>query len=95
MSIIDRALYLKFYLIRAQGHVGYLLQSVLITVSVATYFKVSNISAWYSIGIFIAIVAAQLIIGWVDVHYGIVRRETSLYNKYNPELQELLKRGKE
>jgi hypothetical protein len=92
--IIDKALYLKFYLIRAQGHVGYILQTALITVSAATYFKLSNINGWYTIPLFAIILGAQLAIGWLDVRYGIVQRETSLFNKYNPEIQELLRRKK-
>ena len=91
MSLSDKLLKMKLYQMRAQSHTGYIITALSLAVTLATYLKVSNISAWYGVAIFLVIVLVNLLIGYLDVKHDVFSKEISLNNKYNPEMQELLR----
>lgn len=92
MTLVDIYLSLKVRLMRAQSHTGFIIMPATLTATIATYFKVSNISSWYSILVFLLLIAVQILIGHLDVKYGVFAKETSLNNQHNPEVQKLLER---
>lgn len=95
MSFTDFMMRMKLYQMRAQSHTGYVVTALSLAVAIATYMKVSNLSGWYSVGIFGGIVGANLLIGYLDVRYRLFSKEISLNNTHNPELQEILRILKE
>lgn len=92
MSFSDRFFTFKVWQMRAQSHTGWILSALSLAVALATYFKISNISGKYALVIFFSVIIFNCVIGYLDVTKGGFRKEISIYNKNNPEMQELLKR---
>lgn len=93
VQLRDRFLYLKLCLGRAVSHIGAFKQVAEIALLLGIYLKLLGFDSVLLVG-GIAVIGtlALLVVGHFDLKFGIAEAETSLSNKYNPELQRLIKR---
>ena len=90
---LARYLYFKLCWNRSYSHLSIPLQIVDKVMMIAIFLKVFNIVNYFAIGVIVSIyVAIMVVLGHFDLKHGIASKETSLRNKYNPEIQEILKR---
>jgi hypothetical protein len=91
--MIEKILYLKFCWNRALSHLNIPLSVVSHIMTLAIFLKLFGL---YSNTIVllctIGLSSSLLIVGHFDIKMGIAEKETSISNKYNPEIQRLLKR---
>jgi len=96
-TITGKILYLKLCWTRALNHINFPKSVVELGLLIYLTLKASNVS--HTIMVFALILSIILIIlsfwlGHWDIKNGLMERETSLGNKFNPEIQRLLKNGK-
>jgi hypothetical protein len=91
-SFVDSLLYCKLFVNQAYGTLSVPLNIFNTTLTLAVLLKLNNISMWIGLAVGITVLVCLLIFGYILVKYGIVAREQSIVNRYNPELQVLLKK---
>jgi len=94
--ILNYILIMKMYWNRCMGHLGLPL-AIFEKIALLTLLLQSfNIFNWITLTIATIIMTfGFIIIGWIDVKYGIYAQEISLNNKYNPELKLLVKNARQ
>lgn len=89
----EKIIYLKLCWNRAWSHINIPVTIIEKILLVAVFLKVFNINNYVIIGIIASLgIVSLFIIGFLDLKNGIAEMETSLSNKYNPEIQSLLKK---
>jgi len=80
---------------RAKGHVGIILSMVNEVGVIVILLKLYGLDNWYFITMGVVILIFSLILmGHIDLKYGIAEKESALSNKYNPELMKILENTK-
>lgn len=97
MSFWDKTthkyLYVKLCWNRSMSHINIPLSVFEKVMLVLIYLKLSNIGNLLITGIIISVLVLTIfVVGHLDIRHGLAEKEQSLSNKYNPELQELLKK---
>ncbi len=97
MTITDNIIYLKLCWTRALGHAN-IPRSIFETGGIA-YLLIDAADATYTQRIIALVIAGVLIIalfclGHWDLKHGLMKKETSLSNQFNPELMSLMKSSK-
>ena len=93
--MIKKYLLLKLYWNRSMSHLALplaIFERLALVVILLKMFNVYNSLFVVIAGIFFTV--GCLIVGWVDVHFHVYELENSVNNRYNRELQRLLRRGK-
>lgn len=92
--MINLLLYLKLCLQRANSHISIPLGLLDKGLLLAVLFKVYGFNGWYVVASVVLISFMFMVFfGHIDIRYGVMEKEVSLHNKYNPEIQELVRRG--
>jgi hypothetical protein len=95
MSLIRRLLYLKLASQRASSHISMItaiVEKTALAVIILKLFEIHNY--WIAIVIGLGILAALILLGHLDLEYGICEAETSLRHDYDPEIRTLRDRSK-
>jgi hypothetical protein len=99
IETVKKYAYLKLCWVQAMGHVNIpltIFQNVLI---LATFLKVFEVNNWFAVVVFaVVLLCGIFLVGHMAITYGLTSYETSLTNKYNPEItkikEEVTKNGK-
>lgn len=91
-SVISRLLYLKLCLNRSLSHVAALKSVIEFTLIAGILLKLLGYDEVALVG-FLGLIAIVIlvIVGHFDLRFGVANQEASLSNKYNPELQRIVK----
>ena len=90
--MIDKLIYLKFCWNRAWGHINVPLSIIEKAMLLAVFLKVYGISSWVAVTVSAVLMSLLvLLVGHLDVKWGVASMETSILNRYNPELQNIMK----
>ena len=87
---ISLFLYLKYCANRAMSHLGAVKAIIEIGLLFAIWLKIQDYSLFTIV--MLCGVTLLIIVGHVDVNLGIAEKENSLSNKYNPEIQRILRK---
>ena len=92
-DLTDKLLLWKLYWNRANSHLSLPLSILEKIGLLIVVLKVFNVTNWYIVGaVFVVLIVLFFYIGFLDVKYKIIDRETSLSNSFNPEMQILLRK---
>lgn len=92
MNIINAFLYFKLCTNRALSHLGSIKNVLEIALLLAIWLGVTKKDLAMMTALCVIGILLVFLVGHVDVKSGVAAREASLGNRYNPELQTLLKR---
>lgn len=91
--MIDRLLYLKLCFNRAASHIGVLLSIIEKVILLGIWIAVLDLPfGWLPYAFGAVLVIAMLWAGHLDLKHRIMDREVSLANRYNPEIQTLIRK---
>ena len=95
--IVRKYLYMKLCFNRSFSHLSVVFQIINFMILASVWLKmyVGAVPHTLIIGIGIVMGVSLFVIGHLDLTFNIMKRETSLANSFNPEIQLLLKRGEE
>ncbi len=92
--MIKKYLYLKLCWNRSFSHINIPLSIIDKIVMIAILLKIYDINSPILLSVVgVIFILAMIIIGHLDLKFGIAEKEMSLNNKYNPEIQAILKNG--
>lgn len=97
VALYDKYAYLRLAFSRGQGHIGILMQMYAKIPEVAIIIKLFKIPLELGIPIAILLILLEFIvitlIGHIDLRNNLMSRDVTLSNKYNPEIQALLRKS--
>jgi len=91
-KIVDGFLKWKVAYARSQSHIGIFSRAIQIGLLLCILFEVTGFGKyWVVVVLGLIYILVSVLIGLLDLKYNIYRRETTIKNKHNPEIQEVLK----
>lgn len=90
---LEGVLWLKLCWNRANSHFAIpfsILEKAALGAILLKIYGIDNMTAVYAFGVLL--IGLMLFVGYVDIFYGVFGLEQSLSNRYNPELQRLLRK---
>jgi hypothetical protein len=90
INIIKKYAYLKLCWVQAMGHINIPLTIFQNVIMLATFLKVFGFTNWWLVGLFgIGMLIIIFYTGHIAITKGLTAYETSLTNKYNPEITKI------
>lgn len=91
--IIERILYVKLCYDRAYDHINIPISIFDKLIMLSIFLKVFEIENYWVLALVGLVgIASMILLGHIDLKLGILSKETSIRNRYNPEIQRLLKK---
>ena len=91
----QRYFYFKVFYDRAMGYLGIPMQLVTWGLTMSVWVKLYGFSNWYLAIAILGFLFIALSIGYFDVKYKVIDDENSFSNKFNPEIQKILRKLEE